>query len=101
MVGPDAMRKGLQRAYGTRSALLHVHTYGGRGVPEFSGVDIEGGEQFVPSFFSVVPYMPHGLMVLSGDSAKCLLWSSESKSPIRVNHFVSIGAHTARFGEAA
>ncbi len=101
MVGPDAMRKGLQRAYGTRSALLHVHTHGGLGVPEFSSVDIEGGKQFVPSFFSVVPYMPHGLMVLSNDSAKCLLWTSEAKRPVRVDHFVSVGAQVARFGEAA
>ena len=38
-IGGDAMRKALQSAYRPRAALLHVHTHGGRGTPDFSDVD--------------------------------------------------------------
>ena len=101
MIGPDAMRKGLQRAYASRSALLHVHTHGGLGPPTFSSVDLKGGQDFVPSFFNVVPSMPHGLVVLSNDSARGRLWLSPKKRPVEVNRFVAAGAPFARFGEVA
>src|SRR3546814_16946689 len=70
MIGPDAMRKGLQFAYMSRSALVHLHTHGGTGRPEFSGVDLDDGKNFVPSFFNVVPHLPHALLVLSDESAQ-------------------------------
>jgi hypothetical protein len=101
MIGPDAMRKGLQRAYLSRSALFHVHTHGGRGTPTFSAVDLKDGSNFVPSFFNVVPSMPHGLIVLSNDSARGRVWLSAKEGPVNVNRFVSAGAPFARFGEVA
>jgi len=98
MIGPDAMRKGLQAAYKTNSALLHLHTHGGRGRPEFSVVDLKDGQQFVPSFFNVIPHMPHGLLVLSNDSARGLLWTAPNRAPAYVAGFVQVGAPFLRFG---
>src|SRR3546814_13490546 len=82
MIGPDAMRKGLQFAYMSRSALVHLHTHGGTGRPEFSGVDLDDGKNFVPSFFNVVPHLPHALPVLSDESARGLLWMGKVQPPI-------------------
>ena len=52
-IGSNAMRKAAQAAYRPAAALLHVHTHGGRGLPGFSGVDLESGNKFVPGFFSM------------------------------------------------
>ena len=101
MVGSGAMRKGLQRAYGTRSALFHIHTHGGRGTPQFSKVDLDDAQNFVPSFFNVVPAMPHGLIVLSNDSARGRVWVAPEKPPIYVHRFVAVGAPLVRYGEVA
>ncbi len=101
MIGSGAMRKGLQRAYATRSALFHIHTHGGRGTPEFSSVDLKDAQNFVPSFFNVVPTMPHGLIVLSNDSARGRVWAAPKKKPVYIHSFVSVGAPLARYGEVA
>jgi len=100
MIGPDAMRKGLQFAYGARSALLHIHNHGGRGAPDFSGIDLSESRKFVPSFFNVVPHMPHGIMVLSDTSARGLLWFDPKMAAVPVLDFVRVGAPYARFGVA-
>jgi hypothetical protein len=100
MIGPDAIRKGLQLAYGARSALLHVHTHGGRGAPDFSGVDLSEGQKFVPSFFNIVPNMPHGIVVLSDTSARGLLWLGPKMAAVPVLDFVRVGAPYARCGAA-
>lgn len=98
MVGPDGMRKALQMAYGRKSALFHLHTHGGKGVPGFSGIDLRESARFVPSFFNVIPTMPHGVIVLSNDSARGLLWLGQSQRPIEVSGFCRVGIPTARFG---
>ncbi|MFA6116265.1 MAG: hypothetical protein WC729_19870 [Sphingomonas sp.] len=98
MIGPDAMRKGLQLAYKSRSALVHLHTHGGTGRPEFSGVDLDDGKKFVPSFFNVVSHMPHALLVLSDDSARGLLWMGKTQPPVYFEGFTQIGAPLLKFG---
>src|SRR3546814_2990921 len=80
----------------SRSALVHLHTHGGTGRPEFSGVDLDDGKNFVPSFFNVVPHLPHALLVLSDESARGLLWmgkrseehTSELQSLMRISYAV-------------
>jgi hypothetical protein len=101
MIGSGAMRKGLQLAYTTRSGLFHIHSHGGRGTPEFSGVDLKDAQNFVPSFFNVVPYMPHGLIVLSNDSARGRVWAAAKKKPTYVHRFISVGSPFVRYGEVA
>jgi hypothetical protein len=86
-IGADAMRKAVQAAYRPRSALLHIHTHGGRGVPRFSQVDLNSAKAFVPGFFQSIPRMPHGLLVLSDTGAAGLLWLSPNSQPITVSRF--------------
>jgi hypothetical protein len=97
-IGGSAMRKALQFAYQPRSALLHIHTHGGHGRPEFSGVDLRSGGEFVPGFFHTVPRMPHGMLVLSDDSASGMLWMSGEERGVYISEFVGVGAPYQRFG---
>lgn len=97
-IGGDAMRKALQFAYSPRSALLHIHSHGGRGRPEFSGVDIRSGGEFVPGFFHAISRMPHGMLVLSNDSATGLVWLGPKESGAYVAEFVGVGAPYRKFG---
>lgn len=98
-IGSTAMRKALQFAYRPPSALLHIHTHGGRGRPEFSGVDLRSAQEFVPGFFHTVTRMPHGVLVLSDDSATGLLWLGERGEIEYVAEFVGVGAPYIKFGE--
>lgn len=90
-IGSNAMRKAAQAAYRPRSTILHVHTHGGRGVPRFSGVDLESANEFVPAFFHSAPRMPHGLLVLSDTDAFGLLWVAPDQPPIDISKMVSVG----------
>jgi hypothetical protein len=98
-IGSDAMRKALQFAYRARSSLLHVHCHGGRGRPEFSGVDLDSGSEFVPGFFHAIPRMPHGMLVLSEDSATAKIWFGESEAGQYASGFTSVGAPLVKFGD--
>ncbi|KFG90843.1 hypothetical protein BV98_001374 [Sphingobium herbicidovorans NBRC 16415] len=95
-IGSEVFRKALQWAYRPRSALLHVHTHHGRGRPGFSGVDLKSGREFVPSFFTTIPRMPQGMLVLSDDDAHGLVWLAEDHPPVPINCFAQIGNHYSR-----
>lgn len=97
-IGSDAMRKALERAYAHRSSLLHVHSHGGRGRPEFSATDLRSAAQFVPGFFNALPAIPHGLAVLSNDSARGLLWTAPKSRPVYVDGFAEVGARVRKYG---
>lgn len=90
-IGSEAFRKALQWAYRPRSTLIHVHTHHGRGRPRFSGVDLKSGRQFVPSFFTTLPRLPQGMIVLSDDDAFGLLWLAEDQAPVVIDTFLQIG----------
>ena len=96
-IGPNAFARGLQLAYTPRSALFHVHSHGGRGIPSFSGVDLASGAEFVPGFFNAIGRYPHGLIVLSDNSATALMWRNASERAY-VAEFISIGAPQFGFG---
>lgn len=95
-IGSEAFRKALQWAYRPKSTLLHVHTHHGLGRPSFSGVDMRSGAEFVPSFFTTLPWMSHGMVVLSGDSADGLVWLSEDREPVLVGAFTQVGNNYSR-----
>lgn len=86
-IGSDAIRKALQSAYRPQQSLLHVHTHGGRGLPQFSPTDRRSAEEFVPSFFTTLPRMPHGILVLSDNAAAGLLWLAEDRGPVPIGEF--------------
>ncbi len=98
-IGGNAMRRALEFAYTPRSALLHIHTHGGFGLPDFSGVDKRSAREFVPGFFNAISRMPHGILVLSDDSASGLLWTSAKDEGSYISAFVAVGAPHPHFGE--
>lgn len=98
-IGSDAMRKAIEVAYPGKSALLHIHTHGGRGVPAFSKTDLVSGAQFVPGFFNALPRTPHGLLVLSNTSAKGLVWTAKNAKPQQVDGFTQVGRSIQKFGD--
>lgn len=98
-IGSDAMRKGIEAAYSNKSTVLHIHTHGGRGCPEFSGTDLRSAGQFVPGFFNALPRMPHGLVVLSNDNARGLLWTAPKSKPQYITGFIQVGAGVQKYGE--
>ena len=97
-IGSDAMRKAAEFAYRSRSALFHIHTHGGRGRPDFSGVDLRSGREFVPGFFNVVSRMPHGMLVLSDDAATGMFWCNAGDVGHYITQFVDIGAPQTTLG---
>lgn len=97
-IGSNAMRKALQAAYRHKSAILHIHTHGGRCRPEFSSVDLASARDFVPGFFNALPQMPHGIVVLSNESARCLLWTGAKDRPRYADGFQQIGTPLIKFG---
>ena len=96
-IGSDAMRKAIQAAYRPSRSLLHVHTHHGRGTPCFSGVDLRSAEEFVPGFFNPIPKMPHGLVVLSDDSATGKVWLGPDGRQTSISKFIRVGAPYRRF----
>jgi hypothetical protein len=81
-------------------ALFHVHSHGGRGLPQFSGVDIRENAKFVPDFFKVAPQMPHGAIVLSGDSASGQVWIERRQPYLSLTDFTEVGMPTRRWRAA-
>ena len=95
MIGSDAIRKALQRAYNGGAgdlSMFHVHMHGHRGRPGFSDVDTREYRRFVPDFFNVAPGMPHGAVVLSVDQAIGICWPSPEREPVHVARFAGVGA---------
>lgn len=91
MMGPHAIRDALQWAMQTGSALFHVHTHRGRGIPQFSGVDFRENGKFVPDFFKVAPQCPHGAIVLSDSAARGHVWLGRQAVPLDVTQFCEVG----------
>jgi hypothetical protein len=91
-IGSAAMRKAVESAYRPPAVLLHIHTHGGFGRPGFSQVDLRSADDFVPGFFETTPRMPHGLLVLSDNSACGLLWLAGARPPVDINTFIRIDA---------
>jgi hypothetical protein len=54
-------------------------------------MDIVQSYRFVPDFFKVQPHRPHGVIVLSHDSASGLCWLPGHHSPIRIREFEVVG----------
>jgi hypothetical protein len=80
MMSADAIRHARQWAMDDRAAIFHVHSHGGRGIPNFSGVDVRENAKFVPNFVSVAPHAVHGAIVLSDTAAFGQVWL-DRKSP--------------------
>ena len=91
MMGPEAIRDTLQWALETGSAMFHVHTHGGCGVPSFSTIDIRENARFVLDFFKVSSHAVHGAIVLSNDAARGQVWCNRNEPYEFIQDFVEIG----------
>lgn len=100
-IGRAAFRKVLQIAHRSRSSVLHVHSHGRKGLPSFSKIDFASGVQFVPSFFSVISAMPHGMVVLSDTHATGLVWTQASAAPTYLSRIERVGASLKTIGGQA
>lgn len=91
MIGRKAFGNSMARACDGPSALFHVHTHGGRGLPQFSGIDLRESRRFVPSFFNAVPQMPHGVLLLSDSAARALVWLGPDRHPLGTTEVIRVG----------
>lgn len=85
MMSAAAIRRARQWAMQDGVAIFHVHTHGGRGVPNFSGVDVRENAKFIPDISKVAPQSVHGAIVLSDTAARGQVWFGPKDS----NHFIA------------
>lgn len=91
MMSGDAIRRARQWAMDGRSAIIHVHSHGGCGLPGFSGVDARENAKFVPNFVSVAPHAVHGAIVLSDTAAIGQIWFGRKSCQPFIARFSEIG----------
>ncbi len=91
-MGPHAIRKAMQIAFTNKSGLFHVHLHHHTEQPWFSGLDLRENAKFVPDFFNVSPYMPHGAVVLSLDRFAGLYWTTKAGRPCAIHEITEVGA---------
>lgn len=91
MMGPGAIRKALQVAYGANVSMIHVHRHEHRGLPGFSRPDIQENAKFVPDFFKVRPKLPHGAIVLSHDAMAGEAWEPETLKRRPIDELAIVG----------
>lgn len=92
MLGAGAFRRILQVAYNTQVSMLHVHRHEHSGKPWFSDLDLSEARKYVPDFWKVRAGFPHGILVLSHDSATGLIWVPETRTQTRLSRISVIGA---------
>lgn len=98
MMGPGAIRKALQFAYNNEAGMFHVHIHDHRGQPRPSSIDLREAAKFVPDFWHVRPHMPHGILILSRDSATGLCWYPGKSKPMGITRFRIVGRPISAFG---
>lgn len=92
MMGPAAIRKGLEFALNNQVGIFHVHMHEHTGRPGFSRTDARESAKFVPDFWNVRPEMPHGALVVSKDSLYGKCWYPCMAAPIEIGEFVMVGS---------
>ena len=98
MMGPEAIRKAMEFALINRVAIFHVHSHGGIGIPDFSGVDVRENAKFVPDFLKVAPQNIHGAVVLSDTAAAGQFWVARGRDSQPITGFVEIGRPIGKWG---
>jgi hypothetical protein len=93
-MGPHAIRKALQTAYNQQASMFHVHLHAHSGRPCFSRVDSAETAKFVPDFWNVQPYLPHGSIVFSKDSACGKCWFPNRQISVDISQFTVVGVPT-------
>lgn len=90
-IGVEAIRGALERIRSTQRGLFHVHMHDYRGVPGFSGTDRREQPRLVESFQRVGRRVPHGVLVLSDDSANAWVWLPGETEPVVPRQITIVG----------
>lgn len=90
-IGVGAIRAAVDRVRISRRGLFHVHLHEHRGVPGFSSTDRREQPRLVESFRHVEGRVPHGMLVLSEDSATAWVWLPGERSPVRPISITIVG----------
>jgi hypothetical protein len=98
MIGADAIRKAMQKAYSEQCGMFHVHMHHHRGRPSFSSIDRKCNNTLIPDFFNASHNMPHGAVVLSLDGAHGQCWSSKNNASTIIKEISVIGVPTTFSG---
>lgn len=91
MMGPAAIRKALQLAYGANVSMIHVHRHDHHGQPGFSPTDVRENAKFVPDFFKVRSKLPHGAVVMSHDAMAGEIWEPETMRRRPIDELAIVG----------
>jgi hypothetical protein len=91
MLGSGAFRSILQYALNNAVSVLHVHRHEHPGKPWFSSFDLSEARKYIPDFWKVRPSFPHGIFVLSHDSAAGLIWLPGA-GQVRLSRITVVGA---------
>jgi hypothetical protein len=92
LMGANALRAAMQRAYHSKSAVFHIHMHMHPSSPWFSGYDLVENHKFMPDFFHVSAQGPHGALVLSEDAIAGICWRSKSAKRQVIAEIVEVGA---------
>lgn len=90
-IGVGAIREAVDRVRLSRRGLFHVHMHEHRGGPRFSSTDRGEQPRLVESFRRVGGQLPHGMLVLSDDSAAAWVWLPGATTPVRPTMITIIG----------
>jgi hypothetical protein len=91
-IGAYAISAALNEAFKRRAAAFHIHVHEHPGTPRLSPTDLRELPPVMRPFRNVVPEQPHGLIVLSHDSFRGLVWYPNSATPRDVRDFTIVDA---------
>jgi hypothetical protein len=90
-INSTAIQSAMQRILDTGRGVLHVHLHDFPGMPEFSRMDRAEIPRLVESFRHMNPNVPHGMLVLSPDSARASVVMAGGQALQHVNQFSVVG----------
>ena len=90
-IGVRAIRAAIDRVRLSRRGLFHVHLHDHRGVPGLSSTDRREQPRLVESLRRVGTSFPHGMIVLSDDSAAAWVWLPGEPTPVRPTSISIVG----------
>ena len=91
VINADGIRTAMQMAFRERCSLVHVHRHEHEGSPGFSDIDRSENAKLIPSFWHVVPDMPHGALVLSFDRARGRVWDCDDRIDREIASICAVG----------
>lgn len=90
-ISGNAIRMAMQHVLDTGHGAFHVHLHDHPGVPGFSGMDRDEQPRLVRSLRNVGRDVPHGMLVLSDDSAAAWVWLPGQDIPVVPDQIAIVG----------